>query len=79
MPGSKADRAPVCATAGADFPCLTERLPEDERRACAGRRQQRIENGPGAIGRARRLQHLPDTGILNLGDFQIDGGPGDRA
>ena len=58
---------------------LVQRLFEDERRSCAGWRQQRIKDGPRTISGARRLQRLTNTSILDLRDLEADGRADDRA
>lgn len=45
---------------------LSERLLEDERRSRAGRCKQCVQDRPRTVGRAGRLQHFPNAGILDF-------------
>ena len=49
-----------------DFTGLSERLLEDERRSCTGRRQQRVRDGSRAVSCALGLQYFPNAGILDV-------------
>ena len=58
---------------------LAERFAENEVSAYAGRRLERVENRPGAIGSAWRLKHLANTGVLDICNVQVDGTGVNRA
>ena len=55
------------------FARLAQRLPEEEGCARAGRGEESIQDRPGAIGCARRLEHFADAGVFDVGDVQRDG------